>query len=384
MNTFYCDSCGSLLFFENVQCLNCGHFLGFLPDLMRLSSLEAAGGGQHQPVTSAANGRLYRKCSNGQQHQICNWMIPAEDNDPFCVSCRLNLVIPDLGVEGNLKRWHKLEQAKRRVLYTLYQLGLPTEGNAAEKRLPLRFKFLSDGPNGEVVLTGHNQGEITINIAEADDDERERRRVGLNEPYRTLVGHLRHEVAHYYWDLLIANGPRLDEFHRIFGDETQDYNASLKAYYQQGPPADWHKRYVSAYACSHPWEDWAETWAHYLHMVDTLETAANFGLTMQFQGFDKTVIRSDPSKAMNRDAPFDEVLRSWIPLTTAVNSLNRAMGLPDLYPFILLDNVVEKMRFIHDLIRTPIPVAPQPTPKPAQASSPELAAGLSTLVPAIQ
>ena len=194
--------------------------------------------------------------------------------------CRLTCVIPDLAINGNREKWYRLEVAKRRLIYSLRRLGLRPFGTSAG--MDLRFEFLADSPepNGPKVLTGHNEGRITINIAEADDAKARERRLTMHEPYRTLLGHFRHEIGHYYWDRLITESDLIEPFRELFGDERQDYALALK-HYQQGPSADWQNYYVSAYASTHPWEDWAETWAHYLHMTDALETAAASGLWLR-------------------------------------------------------------------------------------------------------
>jgi hypothetical protein len=351
MKAFHCDHCGSLVFFESVQCVKCGRALGFLPELCDMSTLEAAADGLSKALAPAAQGRLYRQCLNGQQHQVCNWLVPVEDADPFCGACRLNETIPDLATPGNHERWHKLELAKRRIVYTLRHLGLSVEGAPGENRPALRFRFLADPESGPRLFTGHLQGMITVNIAEADDEERERRRVDLHEPLRTLLGHLRHEIAHYYWDQLISWTPRLDGFRQLFGNEEWDYEGSLWAYYEHGAPADWQSRFISAYASAHPWEDWAETWAHYLHIVDTVETAASFGMTLNPTHPDAKAMTADPVRVAQLDAGFDRVIECWLPLTYAMNTLNRGMGLPDLYPFVLSAPVIEKLRFIHEIVR---------------------------------
>jgi hypothetical protein len=352
MKAYHCDSCGSLVFFDNVSCVKCGHALGFLPAVGGLSAFEPVGNGAWKSLAPRATDHLYRQCINGQQHGVCNWMIEADDPTPFCVSCRLNEMIPNLESPGNRERWHRLEMAKHRVIYTLLQQGLPMDGVAGENRPGLSFKFLSDIPGGPSVPTGHENGLITINIAEADDDERERRRVNLHEPYRTLLGHLRHETVHYYWDRLIANSHWVERWRTLFGDENRDYTAALKAYYQQGPPADWQTRHVSAYASSHPWEDWAETGAHYFHIIDTLETAASFGMTLKPKHPAAGSMTSDLQEMRVLDSSFDSLLERWFPLTYALNSLNRGMGLHDLYPFALSNPAIEKLRFVHEVVQT--------------------------------
>jgi hypothetical protein len=351
MKAFHCDGCGSLVFFENVRCLTCGHVLGFLPSSAELAALEPAENGAWRPLAKTDHDPCYYFCSNGPQYAVCNWMVAANDPNPFCVSCRLNALIPNLSQPGNLDRWHDLELAKRRIIYTILRLGLPTEGSPEEKRPALRFNFMADLAGGPTPLTGHLNGLIVINIAEADDDERERRRVNFHEPYRTLLGHMRHEVAHYYWDRLIAHGKWLSEFRKLFGDETTDYASALKHYYAQGAPRDWQARHVSAYASAHPWEDWAETWAHYFHIMDMVETAESFGLTLAPKHPAAWSMRAIPCNGFDANVSFNAVLENWFPLTYALNALNRGMGLHDVYPFALSGQAIEKLQFIHQVVR---------------------------------
>jgi hypothetical protein len=341
--------CGSLVFFENVKCLKCGHALGFLPQLGRLSALDPVGNGQWRPLADGETDRVYRSCENGARHQVCNWLVGTEEENPFCFSCRLNRLIPDLSGPGNLERWRKLELAKHRTIYTIMRLGLPVEGENG--RPALRFNFISDVPGGPAAVTGHADGLIVINIAEADDAERERRRVNLHEPYRTLLGHFRHEVAHYYWDRLIANSDLLPGFRKHFGDEREDYGAALAKYYKEGPPADWQTRFVSAYASAHPWEDWAETSAHYFHIMDLVETAASFGVLLRPRHPSAETMTATPWDVFTFEGTFDTILESWFPLTYALNSLNRSMGLQDIYPFVLPEPAIAKLRFIHEVAR---------------------------------
>lgn len=350
MKTFRCDSCGALVFFENVSCVQCGHTLGFLPDIMDLAALEPVQDQQWKSLAAASGGQLYRACGNGRNGSVCNWYVPSDDPEEFCAACRLNAVVPDASVPENHALWHKVEIAKRRLIYTLRQLGLPTEGFPAKMWPRLQFRFLADSPGAAPVLTGHESGVITVNIAEADDAEREKRRAQLHEPQRTLVGHFRHESGHYYWDALITNSPWHERFRFLFGDERADYGDALKAYYVNGPAPDWASRCVSAYASAHPWEDWAETWAHYLQMVNLLETAASFGMSLRPGHPSAKTISAEPQKAMLAGVSFDTMLEHWFPLTYALNSLNRSVGLPDLYPYVLTPAAQEKLRFVHDLI----------------------------------
>jgi hypothetical protein len=355
MKLFTCENCGQLLYFENTVCMRCGSRLGFLPDRLALSAL--APGSDGSVAALAAPGTRWRSCANAEGAG-CNWLVP-DGGNAFCPACRLNRTIPDLSQPGNAERWLRLEAAKRRLVYALIRLGLPLESRHDDEARGLAFDFLADPAEGEPVLTGHADGLVTINIAEADSAERERRRVELGEPYRTLLGHLRHEVGHYYWDLLVRDGGRLESARAMFGDESVDYGEALERHYDQGPPSGWQEDYVSAYAAAHPWEDFAETWTHYLHMVDTLDTAASFGLVVD------PVVTDDP--ALDTEVAFDpygaiavaRLVDAWLPLTVAVNSLNRSMGQPDLYPFVLSPKVIEKLGFIHDLVRSgaaPVPL----------------------------
>ena len=349
MRCFHCDSCKMLVFFENDRCVKCGHPLGFLPDVLKLSALESMPDDKSRPASPKVAEHVYRNCANGTQFQVCNWMVPDNDPNPLCVACRLNEVIPDLSGSKNLERWKKLELAKRRCVYTFLELGLPIEGAAEANQAPLRFRFLQDQDNAPV-KTGHENGIITVNIAEADADEREHRRLTFHEPYRTLVGHFRHESGHFYWDRLIADSSNLKHFRELFGDETVNYDLALQTYYEQGPPADWQSRTVTAYASSHPWEDWAETWAHHLHIMDTLETAASFGVSVNPDNSDNRASEAAAPIMFDEQMSFDSLLASWIPLTCALNSINRGMGLSDLYPFVIPPAVIEKLRFIHQVI----------------------------------
>jgi hypothetical protein len=334
-----------MVFFENDRCLKCNHPLGFVPDTLELVALEPAQDNQWRAVGATA-GKNFRHCANRQDHNVCNWLVPAEDPNPFCRACRLNEVVPNLSVPKNVARWAKLELAKRRCLYTFLKLGLPLTAGEDKKHPSLSFRFLEEQANAPV-KTGHLDGVITINIAEADDDERERRRLNLHEPYRTLVGHLRHESGHFYWMWLIQDTANLPRYRELFGDENIDYDASLQRHYQEGPPKDWSAKAVTPYACSHPWEDWAETWAHYLHLGDTLETAAAFGLGVKDNLSDEgQPLRIKYGKRMD----FDQMLSEWTPLVCALNAINRSMGLSDLYPFVISAPVVEKLRFIHQVV----------------------------------
>jgi len=351
MRVFKCQHCSQVLYFDNVQCERCGHRLGYLPEQSTLSALEP-GGKLWRPLTTPGIPRRF--CDNAA-HDVCNWLVPPGSNDRFCTACRHNRVIPDLALPQNFRMWQQLEWAKHRLFYTLLQLDMPLLTRSEDATRGLVFDFLADPPKAEVptVLTGHDDGLITIALAEADDAEREKRRIQMGEPYRTLLGHFRHEAGHYYWDRLVLDENRMDACRAVFGDDTLDYGEALQTHHKNGAPPDWRENFVSSYATTHLWEDFAETWAHYLHIVDTLDMARAFGLsTIPQVGPDDALtakIDANPYKAGQIDA----MIEAWLPLTFAVNSLNRCMGAPDLYPFVLAAPVIHQLGFIHDLVHAP-------------------------------
>ena len=328
-----------------------------------MSALEPAGEGLWSaPLAGMA--AIYRQCANSVQADVCNWMVPQSDREPWCRSCRLNEIIPNLSDPQNRLYWERIEAAKRRLVYSLLRLGLPIVDRRQDPQRGVAFAFLADeAASGEFsdsldpscrVTTGHAHGLITINVAEADDVERERMRRLMKENYRTLLGHFRHEIAHHYWPLLVHDAGRLATFRELFGDETTDYAAALDGYYADGAPADWQTRFVSAYASVHPWEDWAESFAHYLHMTDTLEAAADAGILPRMQNV----------AALPRD--IDALTNCWRELVVVLNSLNRCMGLPDAYPFVLSGIADEKIAFVHAAIAA---VAQPPTPNRTAADA---------------
>jgi len=349
MKLFRCQACGAVVYFENRTCGRCGHRLGYLPELQTPSALRPADESLWTPL--AGEGGVRRFCANAKP-DACNWLTQRGSDEPFCLACRHNDTIPDLSAPKNLEAWRDLELAKHRLFYSLLRWKLPLLTRAQNPEHGLVFKFLDDPPAaGPKVMTGHDNGVITIALAEADPAERERRRSEMAEPYRTLLGHFRHEVGHHFWDVLVRDGGRLDAFRALFGDERQDYGEALERHYQDGPPQAWGQRFVSAYATAHPWEDFAEAWAHYLHIVDTLDTAASFGLRIEppvdSGGEHSAKVDFDPYV----DGSMVDIMDRWTPFVVAMNSINRSMGRPDLYPFVLAPAVVEKLGFVHDLIR---------------------------------
>lgn len=347
-----CSSCGQLVYFENTACTRCGAILGFNSDSLQVQSFMLASDGLLAPIESD-DSIQYRYCANGLNHSACNWVINADEPDEFCKACRLNHTIPDLSVGNNLALWMKIEAEKRRLIYSLLALNLPliqTDPAAPQ----LVFDFLAEAApvadESHRVLTGHDNGLITININEADPSLREKMRESMAEPYRTLLGHFRHESGHYYWDVLVRNTEWLEPVRKLFGDDTRDYSEALSAHYQNGAMADWQLNYVSAYASSHPWEDWAETWAHYLHIIDTLETAHEFGLTISPQVSNNKHLQANVEINPYDSKKFDNVIQHWLPLTYALNSLNRSVGHEHAYPFVLAEPVIKKLDLVHRIV----------------------------------
>lgn len=342
MRIFLCQNCGQTLLFENTRCQRCGAQLGYLPHLGELTALDSEAEGYR--AFAAPNEGLWRYCANFQ-NGVCNWLLPASEEATLCECCELNRHIPDLSVPDQADAWRRLEFAKHRLVYSLKRLQLPWESD-------LRFDFISSDaplPPGAVASTGHAAGQVTITTEEADPAERELQRQNMEESYRTLIGHFRHEVGHYYWEKLVQPEPAcLASFRQVFGDDRQDYAQALQRHYEQGPPPDWQQHFVSAYASSHPLEDWAECWAHYFHLIDTLETAQAFGLSMQPESAPEMAMRADIDPYCHTS--LEDILARALPLTFAVNSLNRSMGQPDLYPFVLSPTVTGKLGFIHDVL----------------------------------
>lgn len=358
MRAFACPNCRRLNHFEVRVCPGCQATLCYDPqiDSFRFLADEATvwrdGQGDVDDVVV---------CANNNAYQICNWLVSAGDTHVLCRACRHNRMIPDLSAPSVPMRWAKIEAAKRRMFHTLIQLGLPLETKADEAagrsggRQGLAFDFLYD-PIAEQagvpqVRTGHIGGLITLNLIEADDAARERIRHAMKEPYRTLLGHMRHEVGHHYWFRLVEHdSAECEDFRHIFGDERVNYQQSLHTHYGYTGGKVWTDEYVSFYATSHPWEDFAETFAHYLHIVDVLAAARGFDVSLQTSplGGDIPVVMAvecDPYRA-----DIQTLVQAMGPLSFAMNTINRSMGLPDLYPFHLSDAIVSKLDYVRKLI----------------------------------
>ena len=353
MQVFNCEACGHLIYFESLQCVHCGAAQAFLPDQLRVGILP--------DTDPSATGRVYRYRPCGHRHDIslCNFAIEASDPHSLCVSCRQTEWLPDDSDPANQLRWAKIEIAKRRLYYTLAKLGL--QGPEAPQAAQPRFSLLADIPGAAPVMTGHASGMITLNVVEADDDERAKRRLALHEPYRTLIGHLRHESGHFYWDQLIANSAWLEPFRALFGYEGQDYAQALRSHYDKDPfDTTWRQSFISAYANSHAWEDWAETWAHYLHMVDLMETAASYSTRITVPDTDGMGPQQICNPLGQQPVDFALMQQQWVPLTLLHNSLNRSLGHEDAYPFAISAAAWNKLRFVHELIQDRRSKAPAP------------------------
>lgn len=345
MEIYKCAHCSQIIYFENGSCVHCGYPLGFDAENLKLQPVVAFGNETYtvydQPEPT------YRYCLN-HGYGVCNWLVRADSPTPFCRACDLNSTIPNLSEPEAISQWMVIENAKHRLVYSLLKMKLPLRSKKTDPEKGLMFDFLADLKGKPRVLTGHDNGLITLNIIEADDVEREKSRKNMKEPYRTLIGHFRHEVGHYYWDRLIDNSAYLEEFRKLFGDDREDYGEALQKHYKQGAPADWNRHFISTYASSHPWEDWAETWAHYLHIMDTLQTGFAFGLSLHPQiakpeDYLDADMRQDPYEIKD----FSRIISTWLPMSFAMNSINRSMGHTDLYPFVITPEVMEKLSFIH-------------------------------------
>jgi hypothetical protein len=365
--------CGMPVFFGNNACLNCHRQLGYESERAQVVALHATERNDQWTIESeggaSGTGKRYQRCTNFHTAAACNWLRPADAHTPTaadgahgddgtCIACSLNRTIPDQNLADNRIWWQRIELAKRRLLTQLLALKLPVNSLMRspwqDAQRGLAFDFLRSIDDTQPVITGHGGGIITLDVLEADDATRERHRAALHEPYRTLLGHLRHEVAHYYWDRLVAGTPWLEPFRQLFGDERADYAMALQTHYNIGAPFDWAQRHVSAYASSHPWEDWAETWAHYLHIRDGMDTARSFGLDASNIEIDRppyTLGALWDSQRPGAQAYLD-FINGWLRITAVLNELSASMGERDFYPFVLPAAAVAKLQLVHEIVKS--------------------------------
>ena len=351
MKLFQCTNCKNTVVFENNTCVNCGYLLGYSSYYNKIVSLDAKAS---QWTVPELENKTYEYCKN-YHHKVCNWLVDVSRGNEFCLACSLNRTIPHILEDDNLEKWKHIEIAKHRLVYQLLRFRLPVVSKISDEVKGFCFDFLAkeDLPEGSKdIKTGHANGVITLLISEADPVVREQIKKQMAERYRTLLGHFRHEVGHYFWDLLIRDHSEvLSNFRNIFGDETTSYGEALKNYYNNGPQENWQQSFISKYASSHPWEDWAETWSHYLHLTDVLETAYNFGLKSNPRITAKKNLKMNASFDPYKEISFKNLLDTGIPLLYALNSMNRSMGEDDPYPFIISEPVKNKLEFIHNLLK---------------------------------
>ncbi|WAJ47179.1 putative zinc-binding metallopeptidase [Mycobacterium sp. Aquia_216] len=346
MRDFNCPNCGQRLAFENSTCLNCGSALGFSLEQMALLVIANSDSTDHAGFVDASD---YQLCANLRVAE-CNWLVPVNNPRLLCTSCALTTERPNDADTSGLAEFASAEAAKRRLIVELNELKLPIIGRQEDPDYGLAFRLLSSVR--EKVTTGHENGVITLDLAEGDDVHREQLRVEMDEPYRTLLGHFRHEIGHYYFYRLISpSQENVKRFNELFGDPDADYQQALDRHYSEGAPAGWKKNFVSSYATMHPAEDWAETFAHYLHIRDTLDTSAWCGFAPASATFDRPAL--GPSA-------FPNIIEMWLPLSWSLNMVNRSMGRDDLYPFVLPVAVLDKMQFIHTVIDEVVSAAQGP------------------------
>lgn len=348
MRLFTCDNCDQVIHFDNRLCVRCNHRLGFFASDLSMHALESRDEVNWQLVSDP--NRLVRFCANAGL-DICNWLV--DDGNDFCIACRHNRLVPNTDTQEGIDRWRRISQAQRHLFYSLLRWKLPHPDRQEDPQGGLVFDFLEDAVqnDGNIVpaMTGHEEGLIAIRAAEADDLTREQARAAMDEPYRTLLGHFRHETGHFIWDKLVRDRNGLDAFRAVFGDERQDYAAALQERYANGPAPGWQESFISAYASVHPWEDFAECFAHYLHIVDTLETARSFGIAIDPRGHEEIAAEVDfnPYRAQSAE----QLVSAWVPLSLAINAIQRSMGQADSYPFVLSQPVVAKLEYMHQLIQ---------------------------------
>jgi hypothetical protein len=348
MRVFTCESCGQLIFFDNSRCLRCETPLGYVHGQRDVVALTELADGRLRDLATPTG--TWQRCATADLTG-CNWVVPTGGN-ALCASCQLTRTRPADGDAAGLTELVQSEMAKRRLIFQLAELGLPVEPRQEATKTGLAFDLLSSSRTK--VVTGHDDGIITLDLAEADDEHRERLRLQLSEPYRTLLGHFRHEIGHYYWPLLVRDPDTLDRCRALFGDDSADYAEAVKAHYDAATEEDesWTTDYISRYATMHPYEDWAETFAHYLHILDTLQTAESFGLATPGATGARALTRrvgAHPTRPVG-STTFGEVIDNWLELSYALNQINRSMGHKDLYPFVLAAPVIEKMAFVDRLV----------------------------------
>ncbi|NII71105.1 putative zinc-binding metallopeptidase [Microbacterium ulmi] len=338
-----CPHCRHFVYLDRLACPNCEAELGY-----HILSRQFYGIRNGQAVI---DDETWYTCSNREWG--CNWLVWEGAPAGRCFSCRLTRARPDADDTVALEKLANVEEAKRRLLLQLGDLGLPIVPWSVEPG-GLGFDLISSLSRGRPVMIGHANGIITIDLAESLDDRREALRVRLGEPYRTILGHLRHEVGHYYQNVLLTDDELWARCRELFGDERDSYKDALARHYSFGAPANWQESFISEYATMHPWEDFAETFAHYLHLTGTLQTAAAIGIHLDAAVTNLRDTDVVPQESY-RDEPVQQLLTDWEWMSQAFNRINRSMGFGDLYPFDMVAPVKRKLGFVHEIVtRAPL------------------------------
>ncbi|AYF99487.1 hypothetical protein D7I47_06960 [Protaetiibacter intestinalis] len=334
-----CPRCGQFVFLDELGCRHCDAPLGYHPPSLSYQLADSAG--------IEIDGERWFPCGN--RAWGCNWLVDESAGTGRCFSCSTSRRLPP---QSDTVAWEKLADAgvaKRRLMVQLFELGLPITPYY-EQEGGLGFDLLSSLSENAPVMIGHANGIITIDLAETLDARREALRVSLGEPYRTMLGHFRHEIGHYYQRVLLTTDALWDECRALFGDERASYREALDRHYSVGAPEGWRTSFISEYATMHPWEDFAECFAHYLHIRNTLATAAAAGMVLDASRVSGIVDHDIVPDADYTQETTEQMLHDWEWVSLFFNRVNRAMGQRDLYPFELSQPVHAKLDFIHRLV----------------------------------
>ena len=334
MRRFTCESCAEEVAFDALRCASCSSPLGYVPAQQAVKVLHPAAGAVSFSI-SGDDAEFWR-CPNSARG--CNWVLPAGTGDIWCRSCGLTPGRPDETNPDALAAWSTAEAVKRRLVHQLDHLALPIDPRSDATPDGLAFDLVyvpgQFGPAGKV------DEAVTLDLADADVQDVGAPPRRVHAPFRTLIGNLRHKVGHHYWHRLVGQSDHVTPFRRLFGDERADYPAAIEPH-QAAVAHHWDaSRFVTGRAESHPFEDWAETFAHYLHILDATDTAEAYRLP------DGQCEMGRPQSSPG-GGTFAEILRLWRPTAPAVNALAASLGLPAVYPFQLTGVVLQKFEFVH-------------------------------------
>src|SRR3984885_2949148 len=341
MRAFRCANCGHAVPFEAQECPTCAVAVGYHLPSRRMVCVRSQ--------TLTMDGRRWVRCAHWERG--CNWLAAADSAAGCCFADSFVRQGPAPDDTEAMAELGSTLKELRRLIFELIDLGLPVRPYYADSQ-GLAFDLLSSKTLGRPVTIGHSNGVITIDLAESLELYRECLRIKLHEPYRTMLGHFRHEVGHYYEMLLVQNTALIDDARTIFGDDRQDYPAALQQHYQGQAPTDWQPDFISEYATAHPWEDFAETWAHYLHITGTFATIADSGLVVEADRVNWDLPANIDARESYADATVEDIVTDWCVLSGELNRVNNSMGRDDLYPFTIFPHVVAKLGFIHQVVTT--------------------------------